>query len=143
MATQPLQILLVEDDDVDAEVLLRGFRCQDCPPAVTVARDGLEALEALRGQGEQNPPLRPHLIITDLNLPRMNGLQLIQALRQDLLLRRSIIFVLSSSALDVDTAAVYDQHIAGYLLKSNLGEQASGLLKLIESYRELVKFPPA
>jgi CheY-like chemotaxis protein len=142
MATQPLHILLVQDDDVDAEVLLRGFQRQGCPPTVTVAHDGLEALEALRGQAGQNPPLRPHLIITDLNLPRMNGLQLIQALRQDLLLRRSIIFVLSSSALDVDTAAVYDQHIAGYLLKSNLDEQASGLLRLIESYRELVEFPP-
>jgi CheY-like chemotaxis protein len=142
MAMQPLQIRLVEEDDVDVKVLLRGFQRQGCPPKVTVVHDGLEALEALRGREGQNPPRRPHLIITDLNLPRMNGLQRIQALHQDRLLRRSIIFVLSSSALDVDTAAAYNQHIAGYLLKSNLKEQAAGLLKLIESYRELVAFPP-
>jgi len=137
-----LHILLVEDDEVDAEVIIRGFQRQGFEPVITLARNGQEALTLLRDPQTLRRIGLPHIILTDMNMPVMNGLELFQALRRDPNLRRSIVFVLSGSALGADRHAAYAQHIAGYLLKSALEKNFPQMICLLECYSSLIEFPP-
>lgn len=79
----PLDILLVEDDDVDAEAVLRAFHKQQIPYRVTIVKTGIEALEILRGKGREKTISQPYIILLDINLPKMNGMEFLTALRND------------------------------------------------------------
>lgn len=142
MAKRSLQILLVEDDEIDAEYLIRGFQRQGFDSSITVAGNGVEALDYLRCQMHQAKDLQSQIIITDINMPLMNGIELLQALRQDPKLRRSVVFVLSSSDLEADKRAAYAHQAAGYLLKTDLDQKLPQLFRLLESYQLMVEFPP-
>jgi CheY-like chemotaxis protein len=134
-------ILLVEDDDVDAEVVIRALRRQQIINPVTIVQNGLDALSLLRGEGGKRLP-RPFIILLDINMPRMNGIEFLQILRQDPLLRRSIVFVLTTSDSDEDKLAAYNEQIAGYLLKAKAGEDFMNVIQLLNSYQSTVEFPP-
>lgn len=139
---QPFHILLVEDDDVDAEVVLRAFRRQNIRNPFTIVPNGVEALHALRGEEGYERLPRPLFILLDINMPRMNGLEFLHTLRKDPDLKRSIVFVLTTSNSDEDKSAAYDEQIAGYLLKENAGEDFKNVIRLLDSYRDSVEFPP-
>ena len=140
MNTRPVHILLVEDDDVDVMAVKRALRAQKIANPLTVARDGLEALDILRGQNQ--PPLeRPYLILLDINMPRMNGLELLAELRADPALRSSIVFMLTTSAADADKAAAYDKNIAGYIVKNDVGRGFVELVGLLDTYWRVVEMP--
>jgi CheY-like chemotaxis protein len=134
-------VLLVDDDHVDALAVSRAFRQRNLPDALVRARDGLEALEILRGAAGQPPLPRPHVVILDLNMPRMNGLEFLAELRADPALRDTIVFVLTTSSSDQDLAAAYRHNIAGYLAKSTAGEDVSKVVKLLEDYWRVVEPP--
>ena len=112
----PLHILLVEDDEIDAEFIVRGFQQQGAQQPITVVGDGIEALARLRGLSGPAALAQPYLIITDINMPRMNGIELLRELRRDPRLAQSVVFVLKEAALEADKLAAYEQLIAGYLL---------------------------
>jgi CheY-like chemotaxis protein len=139
---QPFHILLVEDDDVDAEVVVRAFRRQDLRNPFTIVPNGVEALHALRGEEGYERLPRPLFILLDINMPRMNGLEFLHTIRRDPELKRSIVFVLTTSNNDEDKLAAYDEHIAGYLLKENAGEDFKNVIRLLNTYRDTVEFPP-
>jgi CheY-like chemotaxis protein len=138
-----MHILLVEDDEIDAEAVVRGFQRQGFAPPLTIARNGLEALQMLRSPAAHNSLKQPCLIITDLNMPLMNGIEFLQALRRDANLRRSVVFVLSSSNWAADKSAAYEQGVAGYLLKADLDKNFLYLVHLLECYQAMVEFPVA
>lgn len=142
MQNQLLHILLVEDDAVDAEGVARAFRKMEVDHLFTVVRDGVEALALLRHEGTSAPQARPKIILLDLNMPRMNGIEFLHELRQDALLKRSIVFVLTTSNREADKVAAYDKQVAGYFLKSHTGESCSHLTALLELYRQAVELPP-
>ena len=142
MDSQPIHILLVEDDDVDAEMVLRACRRREINNPFTIVRNGVEALEALRGSESQPRLPRPYLILLDINMPRMNGIEFLQEVRRDDELRRSIIFVLTTSNNDEDKLAAYNEQVAGYLLKSSLASDFQHITGLLDSYRCAVEFPP-
>ena len=142
MNSRDVHILLVEDDDVDAEMVLRACRRRQVTNPFTVVRNGVEALEALRGQAGRQKLPRPYLILLDINMPKMNGIEFLHELRQDDDLRRSIVFVLTTSNNDEDKLAAYNSQIAGYVLKSNAGEDFRNVINLLDSYRCSVEFPP-
>jgi CheY-like chemotaxis protein len=142
MNRQPVHILLVEDDEIDAELVLRAYRRQRLENPFTIVRDGIEALEVLRGSDRMPRLPRPYLILLDINMPRMNGIEFLHAVRQDEDLRRSIVFVLTTSNNDADKLAAYDEQIAGYLLKANVGNDFRHVIELLDSYRNAVEFPP-
>jgi CheY-like chemotaxis protein len=142
MPTSVVHCLLVEDDEVDSEAVQRAFAKLKLANAIIVASDGFEALNILRGEGGYARLPRPYLILLDLNLPRMNGIEFLEALRKDSELKSSVVFVLTTSNDPKDIVAAYDEQVAGYFLKRKVGEEFLAMTELIESYWRIVAFPP-
>ena len=139
---QTVQILLVEDDDIDAEAVKRAFRARRIANPIHVVTNGLEALQKLRGENESPPMQRPYLVLLDLNMPRMGGLEFLDAVRDDPMLRDTIIFVLTTSDADRDKISAYEKNVAGYVVKSRVGEDFLNLVNVIDHYWRYVEFPP-
>jgi CheY-like chemotaxis protein len=136
-----IHFLLVEDDDVDVMAMERAFRRRGFRHSLTVVRDGRAALAALRGEDGRRPLPRPYIIILDLNLPVMNGLEVLRELRRDPAHRSAIVFVLTTSNADQDRRGAYDHNVAGYVLKSEVGQEPQGMADLLERYCHLVQLP--
>jgi CheY-like chemotaxis protein len=142
LSRQSFGILLVEDDDVDAEAVVRALDRTQQGYDTLIVRDGEEALSTLRGVDGQQLMQQPYLILLDINMPRMNGLEFLSELRRDEVLKQSIVFVVSTSNSSEDRCAAYRNQVAGYLLKSRLGDNLCYLTDLLEAYRKTVEFPP-
>lgn len=137
-----VHVLLVEDNAVDREAVRRAFDRHRIANPVHDAVDGVEALAILRGtNGKQRLP-RPYLVLLDINMPRMSGIELLRELRADLELHDSIVFVLTTSRSDEDKMAAYDANVAGYILKSDVGAGFVDLVSLLDHYWRVVEFPP-
>jgi CheY-like chemotaxis protein len=137
----PVHILLVDDDEVDVEAVRRGFVALRIGNAITVANDGFEALNILRGEEGYERLPRPYIILLDLNMPRMNGFEFLEELREDSDLKSSIVFVLTTSNREEDMLAAYKERIAGYFVKNNVGEGFLAVPDLLNSYWRIVEFP--
>lgn len=131
-------ILLVDDDNIDAEAITRAIRRKRVLNNIVHAKNGLEAIEALRDK-ERVPS--PRFILLDLNMPRMSGLEFLEYIRNDPDLRREVVFVLTTSNLDEDKVSAYESNVAGYLVKDQVGDDFHELLELINSYWRIVEFP--
>lgn len=141
MTSRPVTILLVDDDKVDAMAVKRSFRELKIANPVIEARDGIEALERLRGTNGFEKVSEPRLILLDLNMPRMGGIEFLEELRGDPLLCRTLIFVMTTSAADVDRRLAYQQNVAGYVLKHRPGQTFLEAIRMIEHYWRVVEFP--
>ena len=135
MASKVVHILLVEDDEVDVRALRWAFEKLRIANPLTVASDGVEALEILKTLP------RPYLIITDINMPRMNGIELLRKIRESDELRDSIVFVLTTSNDEQDKIDAYNLNVAGYMLKSDMGTSFTRAIGLIDNYWKVVEFP--
>ncbi len=141
MTDKTVTFLLVEDDEVDVKAIERSLsELRICNPLL-VARDGREALEHLRGQNGREKVSAPFLILLDLNMPRMNGLEFLAELRSDPELSTSVVFVLTTSKDDRDRLSAYEKHVAGYIVKSNVANSFSEAMKLIDHYWRVVELP--
>ena len=138
---RPFSILLIDDDDVAAEAVVRGLRKHELLCPIVLAEDGHIALQVLRAQHATRRIAKPFLALVDLNMPRMNGFEFLRALRADSALRDTLVFVLSTSGSDADRARAYDQNIAGYMVKANLGPQLKGLARFLNDYGSIVLLP--
>lgn len=136
-----VNILLVDDDDVAAESVVRSLRKHAMDFPVTLARDGVEALDILRHTHSDLRIEKPYLILLDLNMPRMNGFEFLQEIRSDKKLHDSIVFVLTTSDADSDKSRAYHENIAGYMVKSAVGPQFAKLAALLDNYRSTVSLP--
>ncbi len=137
----PVNLLLVDDDEVDVQGLRRAFAKHRIGNPITVARDGIEAMEILRGENGRAKLARPHLILLDLNMPRMNGLEFLEALRADEELRSAIVFMITTSKAEEDKARAYGHNVAGYIVKQDPGRTFMEAVALIESYWKIVELP--
>ena len=138
---KPLHIILIEDDEVDAEAIERAFQSLGVAVRITRFGDGRMAIDALRSAWGSQLHTEPHVILLDLNMPRMNGLAFLDELRKEPVLRRSIVFALTGSDLEEDKAAAYDRRVAGYLVKPHLGHDYSSLRELLDVYYQAIEFP--
>ncbi|MDH5229775.1 MAG: response regulator [Gammaproteobacteria bacterium] len=136
-----LNILLVEDDDVACEAIIRSFAKHNIPFPLIIAHDGLEALQILRDQNPKEKIEDPLIILLDLNMPRMNGFEFLQELRADSNLSSLVVFVLTTSNDDSDRTRAYAEQIAGYMVKSMVGPHFRKLADLLLSYRQTISFP--
>ena len=114
MVDRALNILLVEDDEVDVMNVHRAFERNHMTSALFVAGNGIEALSMLRSN---LIPKERRLILLDLNMPKMNGIEFLQALRADPELAATPVVVLTTSNDDQDKIDAYNLNVAGYLLK--------------------------
>jgi hypothetical protein len=114
-----INVLLVEDDEVDVMNVKRAFKKNNITNPLYIATNGVEALTMLRGV-DGNPPTVPaqrRLILLDLNMPRMGGIEFLQELRADPDLKSTPVVVLTTSNQDQDRVEAYNLNVAGYLLK--------------------------
>ncbi len=141
--TDPTQmtILLVEDDDVAAESVVRSLTRAGLSIPVVWAEDGEIALQVLRGRDPKRHAPRPRVVLLDLNMPRMNGLEFLQHLRADPDLHDEVVFVLTTSDSETDRERAYHANVAGYMVKSMVGPQFSKLAQLVQCYRTTMLFP--
>ncbi len=119
MSQQMLNILLVEDDELDVMNVRRAFKKNNILNPLYVAGNGLEALGMLRGGGGDPPeyPRERRIILLDLNMPKMNGIEFLQELRADPGLRPIPVIVLTTSGEERDKVDAYRLNVAGYILK--------------------------
>jgi CheY-like chemotaxis protein len=134
-SSKVVTILLVEDDEIDVKALHRAFEKLKIANPVVVARDGVEGWEML-----QTLP-RPYLIITDINMPRMNGIELLRKIRQSEEFRDSIVFALTTSNDEQDKVDAYHLNVAGYMLKTDMGTSFTRAIELIDNFWRVVEFP--
>jgi len=139
---EPINILLVEDDEIDAMAVTRAFAEYRVTNPIRIARDGIEALEHLRGERGKPATPRPNLVLLDINMPRMNGLEFLEALRGDESLSDTIVFVLTTSSQEEDITAAYRQNIAGYMTKKDAGRDFLSLIRMLTEYWSIVILPP-
>lgn len=135
MTESTVHILLVEDDSIDAKAFIRAMDKLRFGNPVVHARDGVEGLEKLRTMP------RPNLVILDINMPRMNGLEMLRKVREDEALRDTIVFVLTTSNDDKDKFEAYNLNVAGYMLKSDLGNSFLRAVSLVDHYWKVIEFP--
>lgn len=117
MQPRMIQILLVDDDEIDAMNVRRAFKRNNIANPLYIARDGIEALAMLRDTGPAAIPRERRLVLLDLNMPRMNGLEFLRELRQDTELRHITVVVLTTSDDERDRVEAYQLNVAGYILK--------------------------
>lgn len=132
-----VSLLIVEDDDIDATALKRALHKLKILNPTYRAKDGIEALELLHSH--QIPA--PFIILLDLNMPRMNGLEFLEALRSDDELTKSTVFVLTTSKSDEDILAAYREHVAGYLLKQRMDNDFLEVVGLLNHFWRIVELP--
>lgn len=141
MPNRQVHVLLVEDDEIDTYAVQRAFAAAKITNEITVARDGYEALNILCGHNGYKRLPRPYIILLDLNMPRMNGIEFLHALRRDSELKSSVVFMLTTSSTQEDMSAAYNEQVAGYFLKQNVGHEFLALPQLFENYWKVVEFP--
>ena len=141
MTPEVVNILVVDDDDVEREAVVRGLRGKKLTNPIVTARDGLEALEILRGENGRDRLPRPYVVLLDLNMPRMDGLECLQAIRADRELEDSVVFILTTSKGDMDRHLTYMSHIAGYMVKSEVGPSFSKMANMLGYYWAAVQLP--
>lgn len=117
MSERKAHFLIVENNEVDVENITRGLRRLNIGNSVTRAKDGFEGLDILRGLNGHDPLPRPYVIFLDLNMPRMNGLEFLEALRADEALADSPVFVLTTSDRQKDIESAFAYNICGYVVK--------------------------
>jgi CheY-like chemotaxis protein len=133
-----LNILLVEDDQVDVMNVKRAFDRNRIGNPLYIAEDGIRALEILRSS---EMPRDRRIILLDLNMPRMNGIEFLRALREDPALHMTPVVVLTTSDDERDKINAYDLNVAGYLLKPVTFSNFVEVMATLNKYWTLVEFP--
>ena len=131
------EILLVEDDEVDIMNIERAFKKNNFTNKTIIARDGQEALDILHSGQVQ----RPVITLLDLNMPRMNGIEFLEALRKDPEWYNLIVIVVTSSREEFDKVAAYDRHVAGYIVKPVRFEDFIAAMSQLGKYWTLSELP--
>jgi CheY-like chemotaxis protein len=138
MDERVINILLVEDDEVDIMTVKRAFAKANITNPLYVAHNGLEALEVLRK--EDLPPKR-RLILLDVNMPKMNGIEFLRELRKDPSLQQISVVVLTTSNEERDRIEAFKLNVAGYLLKPVTFQQFAEVMSTINKYWALMEMP--
>ena len=141
---EPIKILLVEDDDGHARLIERNLRRVNLSNPIERVRDGLEALEYLRNEGafgDRRRFSRPRLVLLDINMPRMDGIEVLERVKADEQLRRLPVIMLTSTDNQAEIDRCYCAGASGYVAKpvniASLGEK----LQRLGMFLEIVEFP--
>ncbi|CAN5372226.1 response regulator [soil metagenome] len=142
MEDRAINILLVEDDSVDVMNVQRAFKKNNITNPLHVAFNGVEALNMLRGvngKAKMNP--LPRIILLDINMPKMNGIEFLRELRADPELKSITVFVMTTSNDEQDKSDAYQQNIAGYILKPLSFEKFVQTISILSNYWSICEQP--
>lgn len=138
---EEVSFLIVDDDEVCIMAIRRALRKMKVVNPVQTAKDGVEALEILRGDGGRSPLRSPFIVLLDINMPRMNGHEFLEEVRRDPRLHRSVIFVLTTSGAQEDIDSAYERNVAGYIIKDEPYGSLVRALELVEHVSKIVVLP--
>jgi CheY-like chemotaxis protein len=141
LMTNLINILLIEDDEVDIMNVQRAFKKNNISNPLQIARNGLEGLAVLK-QTTRTTPL-PKIILLDINMPKMGGIEFLNELRKHPELRSISVFVMTTSNEESDKIAAYDLNVAGYILKPLSFEGFSAAVAILNHYWHLCELPQA
>ncbi|MEM9805219.1 MAG: response regulator [Cyanobacteria bacterium P01_D01_bin.56] len=140
MGDKLINILLVEDDMVDVMTVQRAFKKSKVSNPLHVAGNGLEALEILRSSEGVFKNSRC-LILLDLNMPKMGGIEFLEQLRQDPDFHKTPVIVLTTSDQERDRVEAYNLHVAGYIVKPVTFSKFVEVITVLNHYWTLCEFP--
>jgi len=140
---QPVEVLVVEDDSADLELTLRALKRHNLVNEIRVARDGAEAIRVIFGDA-QVPPMDPppRVVLLDLKLPRLSGLDVLRRIKGDQRTRRIPVVVLTSSQEDRDIAACYEAGANSYIVKPVRFEQFVEAMRVVGLFWMVIASPP-
>jgi two-component system, chemotaxis family, response regulator Rcp1 len=131
---RPAELLLVEDNYGDVLLTREAFRSAKLSNNLAVAGDGEEALAMLRRKGAYADRPKPDLILLDLNLPRMDGREVLQAIKNDPELQRIPVIIMTSSKAEIDILESYELRANGYIVKPVTFDRLQEIVASIESF---------
>ena len=138
MNDKQLNILVIDDDEVDVMNVQRAFKKGNITNPLFVAGDGIQGLEMLRDPAF---PKANRLVLLDLNMPRMNGIEFLRELRADPELKSTTVVVLTTSNDTRDKVEAYNLNVAGYLTKPVTFTNFVDLMATLNKYWMLVELP--
>jgi CheY-like chemotaxis protein len=138
MEDHALNILLVDDDEVDIRTVQRAFEKANVTNRLFIAHDGIEALEMLRNG---SVPKRRRIVLLDINMPRMNGIEFLRTVRADPELKSLTVVMLTTSQNDRDRIDAHQLNIAGYLLKPVTFATFADVMATLQKYWMLMELP--
>lgn len=136
-----VNILLVEDDDLTVANVKRAFELNGNSVPLYTASNGSQALEMLRGSGGSRLPAERRLVLVDLKMPEMGGLELLREIRNDPALHRTAVVVMTSSHDDRDKVEAYNLNVAGYIIKPITMVSFIEMLSALKRYWRLNELP--
>jgi two-component system, chemotaxis family, response regulator Rcp1 len=141
---EPIEILLVEDDPTHADLTMEALGKGKLRNRISHVENGVEAMEFLRREGKYRDAPRPDLILLDLHMPCMDGLEVLAEVKSDQALKRIPVVMLTSSSDEKDVMGVYDRHVNCYIVKPVDFEQFTRAVMSIEHFWfSVVKLPAA
>ncbi len=142
MIDKIVNILLVEDDEVDVMNVQRAFKKNNILNPLTIAYNGVDALDKLRGtnNAQKITPV-PRIILLDINMPKMNGLEFLKELRKDPVLHNISVFVMTTSNDDKDRFEAYNYNVAGYVIKPITFENFVAAVSILNNFWQLCEQP--
>lgn len=141
MKNDAVSILLVEDDEIDAMSVQRAFKKVKVTNPLFIAEDGLQALQMLRGEATEKITPTPKIILLDINMPRMNGIEFLQELRADPNLKSICVIILTTSNEERDIVAAYDLNVAGYILKPVEPDKFVEAIRNLDLFWSIIELP--
>jgi chemotaxis family two-component system response regulator Rcp1 len=136
-------ILLVEDNAGDVRLTREALREAEVAAELVAVADGEQALAFLRAEGDHVEAVRPDLILLDLNLPKKNGLEVLEEIKRDPELRRTPVIMLTTSSSARDVAACYDRGVNCYVVKPLDLDDFTQLVQAINRFWfEVAQLPP-
>jgi CheY-like chemotaxis protein len=140
----PIEILLIEDNPGDAKLFQKCFKRDRRPTNVHMVFDGEEALHFLNRTGAYASAIRPDIIVMDLNLPKIDGKELLRLIKSDVALKTIPIIILTSSDSSEDVRQSYEYGANCVLIKGTDFESVTNLFHMVEAFWvNLVSLPPA
>lgn len=131
---RPAEILLVEDNYGDVLLTKKAFSQTTITTNFTIAKNGIEALEILKHQGQHKNAPAPDLILLDLNLPKKSGHEVLIEIKSDNQLRHIPVIILSSSQAETDIQTCYQNYANSYIVKPNSIEKFDEIVSIFEKF---------
>lgn len=139
--SRPIEILLVEDNADDVELTRESLKGTQLKYNLHVAEDGMDAMGFLRREGKHIGVPRPDLILLDLKLPRKDGHEVLREIKDDQILKRIPVVVLTTSQDERDILKAYNHHASCYVVKPMDLNQLLEVAKWLENWLKVVKLP--